>query len=366
VSSSHAASPRAKPPSQAKSPRQKVRLVAFAFLLGLVLVSVAVVAVKALEASLKADPVAASETDPSEGSSDELASLPELPPQVSDPSAPLPARILQRTIVYAALGDSYSAGPGLSPQRPDPVSCQRSGYNWPAYVADWLDVATYFDVTCTGATTQALLRGQPRPSGPLVPPQAGVLSSDTDLVTVSLGGNDNALFATLVGTCPELAVDDPDGSPCRTAYTDNGDDDRVLGQVPGRLAVVIRRIRLAAPSAQVVVIGYPQIFPREGTCDAISLATGDVAWAAGLVDRLNAVIEKAARSEGVRFVDVAGESAEHDICSADPWVTGAQGEPEAAAPWHPFPAGMRGVARLVTAQGPPNLDKGVARANADS
>lgn len=357
--------------SRARSPRQRVRLLGFALGLSLVLVAVAVVVAVGLERSLSPDPDDRAGGD--EPGSSELQDLPKLPPQVDDPREVLPEALRRRPIDYVALGDSYSAGPGLDPQRPDPVACQRSGYNWPAYLADWLDVATYRDVTCTGATTGALLGRQRRPDGTLVPPQIEALTDRTDLVTVSLGGNDNALFATLVGVCSDVADRDPDGDPCRTEFGGSGGADRALAELPVRLAVVIRRIRLAAPSAEVVVVGYPQIFPRTGTCAEISLAAGDVAWAAGLVDRVDRAMLQAAETEGVRFVDVAASGEGHDVCAPQPWVTGARSEPEASTPWHPYPLGMREVARLVTTQltgeevvpsgGPPQLGRGVAEAN---
>jgi len=358
--------------TRARSPRQRVRLLGFALALGLVLVALAVVVAVVLERSLSPDPVAQAPGD--DPVSSELQNLPKLPPQVDDPREVLPAALLRRSIDYVALGDSYSAGPGLEPQRPDPVACQRTGYNWPAYLADWLDVATYRDVTCTGATTGALMGVQRRPDGTVVPPQVEALTEETDLVTVSLGGNDNALFATLVGVCSDLADRDPGGDPCRAEFGGAGGADRALAELPVQLAVVIRRIRLAAPRAQVVVVGYPQIFPRTGTCAEVSLATGDVAWAAGLVDRVDEAMLQAADMEGVRFVDVAVSDENHDVCAPEPWVTGAQSEPEASTPWHPYPLGMQEVARLVTTQltgevvtpsgGPPQLAAGVAEANA--
>jgi lysophospholipase L1-like esterase len=357
------------------SPRQRLRLVAFGLAFVVVLVVGAVVVAVGLDSSLRPEPSAPATAAPEEeaGASTELAGLPELPPQVERPSAPLPAGATGRDVDFVALGDSFSAGPGLAPQRPDPAACQRSGHNWPAYVADLLDVASYRDVTCTGATTRAVVESQRRPTGALVPPQLDALSPTTDLVAVSLGGNDNALFATLVGTCSTLAAEDPDGAPCREEFTADGRAAAAVDEVSDRLAVVVRRIRLAAPDAQVVVVGYPQIFPDQGTCAQVSLAEGDVAWAAQVVDALNAQLAEAASAEGVRFVDLAGPSAGHDVCSAEPWMTGAEAGPGAPEPWHPYPTGMQEVARLVAEQltgeavpevvAPPVLEAGVALAN---
>ncbi len=55
---------------------------------------------------------------------------------------------------YVALGDSYSAGPLIPQQRPDPLGCLRSTNNYPAFLATYLTtVRSFTDVTCSGAET---------------------------------------------------------------------------------------------------------------------------------------------------------------------------------------------------------------------
>ena len=60
------------------------------------------------------------------------------------------------TIDYVAMGDSFSAGPFIGTMRTDPEGCARSKDNYPAFLADWLDVKSYTDVTCSAATTADL------------------------------------------------------------------------------------------------------------------------------------------------------------------------------------------------------------------
>ena len=60
------------------------------------------------------------------------------------------------SIDYVAMGDSFSAGPFIGTMRTDPEGCARSKDNYPAFLADWLDVASYTDVTCSAATTADL------------------------------------------------------------------------------------------------------------------------------------------------------------------------------------------------------------------
>lgn len=268
--------------------------------------------------------------------------------QTTSVEEPLPAELLARPIDYVALGDSYSAGPGLSQQLD--AACQRSDSNYPSRLAARLEVSTFVDVTCTGARSNDLGTEQARPEG-LVPPQLDALSAGTDLVTLSIGGNDDDVFATVVSTCPGLVETEGSPAPCRDQLS--GDGEGALAQQSDRLvtrvSAVIREIRDRAPDAEVVVVGYPALFPRGTVCDELSFAPGDADWAADVVDAVVGGLAVAARNEGVRFVDLRPTSREHHVCSAQPWFTGIT-DPEEGAPWHPLPAGMRGAADAVATQ----------------
>ena len=73
-----------------------------------------------------------------------------------DRPAPVPDTEVTTGIDYVAMGDSFSAGPFIGTMRTDPQGCARSTDNYPAFLADWLDVASYTDVTCSAATTRDL------------------------------------------------------------------------------------------------------------------------------------------------------------------------------------------------------------------
>ncbi|CAB4691906.1 MAG: SGNH/GDSL hydrolase family protein [Actinobacteria bacterium] len=280
-------------------------------------------------------------------------SEPAAPKQVSDPQAPLEESALRGRIDYVALGDSYAAGPGLATQRDDPASCARSTANYPAVLAASLGVATYRDASCTGARTADVLGRQIRPTGGPVRPQASALGRGTDLVTLTLGANDDGVSGDLLGgRCPELASQDPSGSPCRDSYLSDGRDElmtRVLLLRP-RLVDVVRTIRATAPRAAVVLVGYLDLFPPDDGCAEVPFAAGDLTWGASLVAAIDATLLSVARSEGVRFVDVRAAGAGHDACSADPWVNGATSVVGAGWAYHPTRDGMEGVARAVLAQ----------------
>lgn len=269
--------------------------------------------------------------------------------QVADPTEPLDADQLS-DIDYVAMGDSYSAGPGL-PVQTDP-SCRRSSNNYPSILAEALAVASFTDVTCSGARTLDVTADQVRPDGVPVPPQIEALSRETDLVTVSIGGNDESVFNSIVTTCPQVAQEDPTGSPCRDALAGSDADalQRQTDRLESRVAAIVRTIRQRAPQAQVVVVGYPSIFPSAGPCDELPFAAGDVAWAAQVVDAVVEGLRAAADNAGVRFVDLRAPSADHHVCSEQPWITGVDPSASGAAAWHPVPRGMKSIAEVVQRQ----------------
>ncbi|WP_309648194.1 SGNH/GDSL hydrolase family protein [Nocardioides sp.] len=273
-------------------------------------------------------------------------------PQVSSVDQPLDEVPTDGVVNYVALGDSFSAGPGIPARRTDPVACDRSTNNFPAYLADWLAVASYTDVSCTGARTEHLVNPQRRPDGTEVPAQEDALTPGTDLVTITLGGNDFSLIQQLIGTCYELAPTSPEGTPCTDAFSD-GSDNLLLenaASLEDNVVAVIRRVRTRAPRASIVVVGYPHLFPESGTCSELKFAAGDSAFASSVVEAVATSVRKAAESEGVRYADLLSITEGHDICADDAWFAGATPLPGGPAPWHATQEGMRQVARAIFAQ----------------
>ena len=239
------------------------------------------------------------------------------------------------SIDYVALGDSFSAGPFITTMRDDPTGCARSRDNYPAFLADWLDVATYTDVTCSAAVTADLYGPMVMFDGKTTGPQLDAVSADTDLVTIGMGGNDFAIYDSLI-KCQE-------GAAC--AVADLRADAR---KVAGRIEKAVRRIRAAAPEATVYVVGYPDILPSEGTCAAVGVGAdvlGPVTEVAGL---LNASLRTGAEAAGASYVDMEAVSEGHDVCAKGrAWVNGPRFRAGIAAPFHPKINGMRAVATQI-------------------
>ena len=236
------------------------------------------------------------------------------------------------SIDYVALGDSFSAGPFIGTMRTDPEGCARSRDNYPAFLADWLDVASYTDVTCSAAVTADLYEPMRMFDGNLTGPQLDAVSADTDLVTLGIGGNDFSIYDSLI-RCQE-------GSTCPV------DDLRAdARKVAGRIEQAVRRIQRAAPGATIYVVGYPDILPTEGTCRAVGVTAavlGPVTEVAGL---LNDSLRTGAEAAGASYIDMEAVSEGHDVCAKGrAWVNGPRFRAGIAAPFHPKINGMRAVA----------------------
>ena len=255
---------------------------------------------------------------------------------------------------YVALGDSFSAGPLVPDARSDPPGCFRSTNNYPAYLAGFLGVRSYRDVTCSGAQTRDLPRPQQLAFGQTAPAQLDALSAGTDLVTVGIGGNDFGLFGSIVGTCGALRDSDPRGAPCRRSFTRRVDGRPVdtkardARRVEDRVARVLLAVARRAPEADVYVVGYPRLLPERGRCAAVPFAAGDYPWGRRVERLLNDALRAAAEGAGATFVDLYPASRGHDACAGSrAWVNGSQTLFGLAAGFHPFQEGMRGMAGAV-------------------
>jgi lysophospholipase L1-like esterase len=212
---------------------------------------------------------------------------------------------------YVALGDSYSAASGVLPPDPTaPPECLRSVRNYPHVVAAALG-AQLVDVTCGGADTTHYATGQ----YPGVAPQLDALSSDTQLVTMTIGGNDSSVFIDSILECGVAGLSTlGTGSPCRDRYGSSFEDTIRTTTYPS-LVNALQAVRAAAPDARVAILGYPAILPETGGCfDRMPIAQGDVPYLHGLQVTLNDAVRRAAEATGVTYVDLTEASAGHDAC----------------------------------------------------
>ena len=249
-------------------------------------------------------------------------------------------------LTHVHLGDSFAAGTGTSPLVEDsPFVCQRSEHDFGQLIAERRG-HRLTDVSCAGAWTRSLYEAQYEG----VAPQLEAVTPDTDLVTLTLGGNDATLYSTLVGQCSSVAAQDPTGAPCRAelgARPARSIDDEIGPDVRRAL----RDIRARAPHARIVLAGDPWLTPTAASCrPALTLADGDIAYVRRTQARLNAVLAKAAEATGTVFVDMAERSDGHDACApkGTRWIEPMVGA-DTSIVMHPNVDGQRAIADAVEA-----------------
>jgi lysophospholipase L1-like esterase len=264
--------------------------------------------------------------------------------------APTTAQARKPPQSYVALGDSYTAGPLIPVQQPDPLGCLRSDHNYPHLVASALGVSDFKDASCSGADTGDMTAPQGVTPGPN-PPQFDRLSPTTELVTVGIGGNDIG-FSEITEDC---FAPTPSGHPCQDRYVVNGHDElraRIAATAP-KVAAVLQGIRQRSPLARIYVIPYISILPETGPgCwPQMPIAPDDVPYLRGIHHELNRMLARQARANGARYVDAFTPSIGHDACQLpiNRWVEPAV-PTTPAAPVHPNLFGMQGYAAAVLAR----------------
>src|SRR4051794_39616148 len=154
-----------------------------------------------------------------------------------------------------ALGDSYSAASGtLPPDLTAPPDCARSTVNYPHDIAARIG-ARLIDVSCGAAETKDYFAAQ----YPGVAPQLDALRADTQLVTMTIGGNDSGVFIDAIADCGTAGLSTlGQGSPCQDRYGSSFQDTITSTTYPA-LVNALRAVRARAPQARVAILGYPRI-----------------------------------------------------------------------------------------------------------
>lgn len=231
---------------------------------------------------------------------------------------------------YVALGDSYSAGLGIEPSTGLPApECGQSQANYPHQLAAAYGLALT-DLSCQGATTTDVVTGDPLSNN--LPAQISGLSASTDIVTITIGGND-ANFTGVTAACVALSANGPLASNqsvpnCKTAASQSGIDvlaANIAGPVTQKLTATFAAIAQAAPNAKIFVVGYPSLFPEtlpEGGCfsqfgtpNAYPFTNVDVPYLHTLEVALDAAVQTTAASAGLSYVPTFASSFGHTPCA---------------------------------------------------
>jgi lysophospholipase L1-like esterase len=243
---------------------------------------------------------------------------------------------------YVALGDSYAAGP-LIPNPVLPLGCLKSDHNYPHLAAP--SIGPLKDASCSGAKTDDMTNPQSVEIDGPNPPQLNSLEASTEVVSLTIGGNDIG-FSEVAQSCITL---NPFSSPCKDKYDSGGHDqlaERIEATAP-KVAAVLQGIHARSPGARVYVLNYPPIFPEtgHGCWPQMPVSYTDAPYLRATEQRLDAMIAAQAAANGATLVDWYQAGIGHDACKSSSvrWV-----EPlvpnNPAAPIHPNLRGMQGAA----------------------
>ena len=92
-----------------------------------------------------------------------------------------------------------------------------------------------------------------------------------------------------------------------------------------KVAQVIQGIHARAPQAKVLVVGYPDGLPQNGSnCyPDVPFSSADVTWFNSIEIDLNGVLKQTAQANGAIYVDTFSSSIGHDACrGSNAWVNG--------------------------------------------
>ena len=259
--------------------------------------------------------------------------------------ATLPSQDLSPGAQYVAMGSSYAAGAGIKPMKVDgPMRCGRSQINYPTLLAEDLSLDLR-DASCGGAQTVHLLDAWDE-----LPAQVEAVGPDTDLVTITVGGNDlnfvGSMFAAScrAGVYRERFADKDTGKCGDVTLPPQSEFDAVTDRMERLVAAIHDR----APRARIVFVQYIWVIP-DRACEAAPLLEEDRRKLVAIGEGLAQATTSAARSTGSRVLAIDRLSRRHTACDPEPWSAALyEGFDFASAvPWHPNAAGHRAVAEAV-------------------
>ncbi|WP_405536148.1 SGNH/GDSL hydrolase family protein [Streptomyces sp. NBC_00075] len=238
---------------------------------------------------------------------------------------------------YVALGSSFAAGPSIPPLQSSSgaAACSRSSNNYASIVARDTG-ANLTDVTCSGATTANILTTNQGSQ----PPQINAVNSGTDLVTITIGGNDvNYLGSTVTYSCQNSG-----GTNCGTVS--QAAINTALGTVGQKIENVVNAVKARAPQARILLVSYSTLLPDTGGCTGVPLTADQRTFERTVASRLAQAYIDTANRTGAPLVRFATASHGHDACAATPWVEKYK-PASGRTTYHPNEAGMRAAASLV-------------------
>lgn len=222
-------------------------------------------------------------------------------------------------IDYVALGDSYSSGTGARDYYD--ANCQRSQYGYPELTAQRIGAS--LDLQACGGATVASVRAN----------QLGTLDENTDVVTMTVGGNDAGFSDVLLECAKPGWMSDCGGAIDQAqAY--------IRDVLPGSLDALYDQIASSAPNATVVIGSYPRLFMGEDCNAGTWFSPQEQERLNATADQLADVIDERAAAHGFGFADVRTAFVGHAVCDDPAWINGLSNP--VSESYHPNRAGYVG------------------------
>lgn len=271
---------------------------------------------------------------------------------------------------YVAMGDSYSSGEGNpayeSGTDTNANTCHRSHQAYPRLVQASLELGATRYAACSGAVSDYIINNYNQEN--VVPPQATYMSEDTEIATITIGGNDIG-FGDTISTC----VASTTAQDCLDAISvasSKASDPNLLTDITSVLSGIKA---LGGQDTQVIAIGYPRLYPEHenisGSCtwgnpnlalltDKVSgrtITESEIDALKNVHDDLNGVIASAVANTSnpdIHFVDPTNTFEGHEICGvSDDWLHEVFLHPSTAelqvGSFHPNNAGQAAYASLI-------------------
>jgi lysophospholipase L1-like esterase len=228
---------------------------------------------------------------------------------------------------YVALGSSIASGFGI----PEQSHCGRSTRSYPNQVATHYALELV-DVTCGGAITDHIID---TPQGE-DPPQIDSVTPDTELITITIGGNDIDYNVTaLICSNPANECAEPAGYAGK------------LAALPDDLRTMVDQLEQRAPSATIVFVTYPREVPDQN-CPALSFTDAEASIVRNIGDDLQDVfVDVLADDDRVIFVDPYVEDGDHTGCAPEDQRWAAGKEAPGGFPYHPTALGHDAMTKLI-------------------
>lgn len=234
---------------------------------------------------------------------------------------------------YLALGDSFASGEGAYDYKSSTAdgqnNCHVSFASYAFLLGKQLGYGGYNSVACSGALLEDVLspdkaymgQSQPRKTvseqdeskytinfTPGFIAQWKMSEKHTPkAITVSISGNDIG-FGGIIARCVMPGE-------CYKSERSRIEKLNEIEAASEKLGDTYQKLLAAHPEIRIYAVGYPKIINPDGNCAAnVLLDENERKFANQLVDHLNGMIERTAKSKGVHYVDVSNALAGHQLC----------------------------------------------------